>query len=272
MKAHREKSNNVDKRFEGKVALVTGASSGIGKATALQFAEQGAKVLLAARREPEGEAVAEEIRASGGVASFIRTDVSKWDQVEAMVQRAVDEFGALHYAFNNAGISARGTEDWLGLTEAMWDEMIDINLKGVWMCMRHQIPVMLDSGGGAIVNNSSIIGVRASVSAPYSATKRGVIGLTMSAAVEFADQGVRVNAIAPGTIMTPITERRLSDDPEMLDRVRKELAMGREGRPEEIASVATWLCSDEASFLTGECIVVDGGAMAQLGPRRRSGS
>jgi NAD(P)-dependent dehydrogenase (short-subunit alcohol dehydrogenase family) len=250
----------MDKRFEGKVALVTGASSGIGKSAARQFAEHGAKVLLAARREPEGQAVVDEIRASGGVASFVRTDIAKWDQVEAMVQRAVDEFGALHYAFNNAGISARGTEDWLALTEAKWDEMVDINLKGVWMSMRHQIPVILDSGGGAIVNNSSVVGVRASASAPYSATKRGVIGLTMSAAVAFADQGIRINAVAPGTIMTPLIERRMSDNPEMLDLVRKELAMGREGQPEEIASVATWLCSDEASFITGECITVDGGA------------
>lgn len=261
----------MDKRFEGKVALVTGASSGIGKAAAIQFAEQGANVLLAARRESEGQAVVEEITAGGGEAAFIRTDISKWDQVEVMVQRAVDEFGALHFAFNNAGISARGTEDWLGLTEARWDEMVDINLKGVWMSMRHEIPAILESGGGAIVNNSSIVGVRASASAPYSATKRGVIGLTMSAGVEFADQGIRVNAVAPGTIMTPLIERRLSDNPNMLDLVRKELAMGREGRSEEIASVATWLCSDEASFITGECITVDGGAMAQLTPRRRAG-
>ena len=165
-----------------------------------------------------------------------------------------------------------GGSDWLALTEAKWDEMVDINLKGVWMSMRHQIPVILDSGGGAIVNNSSVVGVRASASAPYSATKRGVIGVTMSAAVAFADQGIRINAVAPGTIMTPIIERRMSDNPEMLGLVRKELAMGREGQPEEIASVATWLCSDEASFITGECITVDGGAMAQLTPRRRDGS
>lgn len=259
----------MDKRFEGKVALVTGASSGIGEAAAMQFAEEGASVLLAARRESEGQAVVEAIHDRGGVASFIQTDVSKWDDVEAMVKRAVDEYGALHYAFNNAGISARGTEDWLGLTEAQWDQMSDINLKGVWMCMRFQIPEMLKAGGGAIVNNSSIVGVRASVSAPYSATKRGVIGLTMSAAIEFSDQGIRVNAIAPGTIMTPIIERRISDNPDMIDRANEAVAMGRAGESDEIASVATWLCSDESSYITGETITVDGGWMAQLGPRQR---
>ena len=128
--------------------------------------------------------------------------------------------------------------------------------------MRFQIPEMLKAGGGAIVNNSSIVGVRASVSAPYSATKKGVIGLTMSAAIEFADQGVRVNAIAPGTIMTPIIERRISDDPDMIDRADEAVAMGRAGESDEIASVATWLCSDESSYITGETITVDGGWMA----------
>jgi NAD(P)-dependent dehydrogenase (short-subunit alcohol dehydrogenase family) len=258
----------MGRRLEGKVAIVTGASSGIGEAAAIRFANEGAKVVLAARREEEGEAVTERIRSEGGDATFIRTDVSQWSDVEAMVAHALSEYGALHYAFNNAGKSARGTDKWLELTEESWDEMIDINLKGVWMCMRHQIPAMIESGGGAIVNNSSIIGVRSSGSAPYSASKSGVIGLTKSAAIQFADRGVRVNAVAPGWIMTPIVENRLKDNPQLLEDVRSGLAIGREGQSDEIASVAAWLCSDESSYVTGECIAADGGFLAQLGTLR----
>jgi NAD(P)-dependent dehydrogenase (short-subunit alcohol dehydrogenase family) len=258
----------LERRLEGKVAVITGASSGIGAAAAVRFAGEGASVVLAARRVDEGEAVTRRITDAGGTASFIQADVSRWEQVEAMVEYALKEYGALHYAFNNAGKSARGTDRWLDVTEESWDEMIDINLKGVWMCMRREIPAIIESGGGAIVNNSSVIGVRASGSAPYSASKSGVIGLTKSAAIQFAGRGVRVNAVAPGWIMTPILENRMSDNPDLLSNVRSSLAFGREGEAEEVAAVAAWLCSDESSYVTGECVSVDGGLLAQLGPLR----
>lgn len=257
-----------DLKLKDRVVIVTGATSGIGRSAAIRFADEGAKVVIAARRVVEGEELAEQIESTGGSAIFVNTDVSDWDQVEHMVRKTVEKFGGLHCAFNNAGQSARGTDKWLEVSEQQWDEMIDINLKGVWMCMRQQIPAMIKSGGGAIVNNSSVIGVRSGGSAPYSASKAGVIGLTKSAAIQFANQGVRVNAVAPGWILTPIVEARLKDNPQLLEDLRSELAFGREGRPEEIAAVAAWLCSDESSYITGECIAADGGFLAQLGSLR----
>lgn len=256
------------RRLEGRVAIVTGASSGMGKVTAFQLAREGASVVLAARRDEEGEAAAQEIRDLGGIAKFVRTDVSKWDDVSAMVEFAVTEFGGLHCAFNNAGLSARGTDSWLDVSEETWDQMIDINLKGVWMCTRHEVTAMIETGGGSIVNNSSLFGMRGGGSAPYTASKHGVIGLSKSAAVSFARQSIRVNSIAPGIIMTPIMEARLADNPEMADQAGAFIPEGTIGSSEAIAETVTWLLSDESAYITGECISVDGGVMAQLFPPR----
>lgn len=254
------------RRLEGRVAIVTGASSGMGKTTALQFAKEGASVVVAARRQEEGEQTAKEIRESGGTAMFVQTDVSRWDDVQAMVEATLSEFGRLDCAFNNAGVSSRLSPEWLDVTESMWDETIDINLKGVWMCMRLQIPAMLDSGGGAIVNNSSLFGMRGGHSAPYTASKHGVIGLSNSAAVRFGPEGIRVNTIAPGFIITPIMEANFSDNPGMKQLLSGSIPLREVGGPETIAEAVTWLCSDESSYISGQCISVDGGFMAQLAP------
>jgi len=257
----------MSRRLENRVAMVTGGSSGIGKATALQFAREGAKVVIAARRAPESIQVVDEIKSGGGEAIFVQTDVSIWSDVEGLVQETVDLYGRLDCAFNNAGLSGRLTEDWLGLSEDDWDQTADVNLKGVWMCMRHQIPKMLETGGGTIVNNSSLLGERGSKSAPYSATKHGVIGLTRSAAVTFGDQNIRVNAVLPGIIMTHIMEARLQENPELTDKARGVIPMGKVGTSESVAEAVVWLCGDESSYITGQTLTIDGGVMAQMVPR-----
>lgn len=257
----------VTRRLENKVAIVTGGSSGIGKAAALQFAREGASVVVAARRAHESTEVVDEITANGGEAIFVQTDVSVWSDVGRMVSETIDKYGRLDCAFNNAGLSGRLTEDWLGLAEEDWDQTADVNLKGVWMCMRHQIPAMLESGGGTIVNNSSLLGERGSKSAPYSATKHGVIGLTRSAAVTFGDQNIRVNAVLPGIIMTPIMEARLQKNPELAEAAGRVIPTGEVGTPESIAEAVAWLSNDESSYITGQTLTIDGGVMAQMVPR-----
>lgn len=257
----------MSRRLEGKVGIITGSSSGMGKTTALQFAREGAKVIIAARREQESREVVKEITDNGGEAMFVRTDVSVWSDVENMVQKTMDHYGRLDCAFNNAGLSARLTEDWLGLTEEQWDQTADINLKGVWMCMRHQIPAMLESGGGVIVNNSSLLGERGAGSAPYAATKHGVIGLTRSAAVTFGDKNIRVNAVLPGIIMTPIVQARIDQNPELAEKAGKVIPLGEMGPPESVADAVTWLCSDESAYITGQTLTIDGGVLAQMLPK-----
>ena len=257
----------MSRRLEGQVAIVTGASSGMGKTTALQFASEGASVVVAARREEEGNATVSEIRENGGIATFIQADVARWDDVERMVERTVSEYGKLNCAFNNAGVSSRLTPRWLEVSEDDWDFTVDVNLKGVWMCMRLQIPAMLESGGGAIVNNSSLFGLRGGHSAPYTASKHGVIGLSNSAAVEFGPDGIRVNTITPGFIRTPIMARNFQNSPKMEERLSGAIPMQYVAGPETIARTVVWLCSDESSYITGQSIAVDGGVIASLGPR-----
>jgi NAD(P)-dependent dehydrogenase (short-subunit alcohol dehydrogenase family) len=257
----------MSRRLEDRVAIITGASSGIGKTTALQFAREGAKVVVAARREQESLEVVSEITSNGGSAIYVQTDVGKWDQVENMVSAALSKYGRLDCAFNNAGLSGRLTEGWLTISEEQWDQTADVNLKGVWMCMRHQIPAMLESGGGVIVNNSSLLGMRGAGSAPYAATKHGVIGLTRSAAVTFGDQNIRVNSVAPGFIVTPIMEARFKENPDLADKFDAVIPMGELGGPETIAEAVTWLCSDESAYITGQTLTVDGGVLAQMLPK-----
>jgi len=244
------------------VALLTGGSSGIGRATAIVCAREGAKVVIAARRIRECEEVVEQIRDRGGEALFVQTDVSKPTDVESLIKTTVETFGRLDWSCNNAGVEgAKGsiTE----CTEEDWDHVIDINLKGVWLCMKYEISQMLKQGGGAIVNISSVNGLVGSAAfAPYVASKHGVIGLTKSAAKGYAKDGIRVNVVCPGSIDTPMIER-VDGGPLKPDSWRiSRTPMGRIGTPEEIAETVVWLCSEKASYVTGHSMVVDGGLLA----------
>lgn len=255
------------RRFEGRVALVTGASGGVGRAVAIQFAKEGAKVSICSRREKEGQETLEMIKRVGGEGLFVQCDVAKSERVKIFFQKTTEVFGKIDYAVNNAAIIGPSLS-MIDYPEEEWDHIININLKGTWLCMKYEIPVMLKNRYGAIVNLSSVVGlVGDSVGAgPYTATKHGVIGLTKSAALEFAKKGIRINAICPGFIETPMIQL-LIDNAEDPTQVRRQLEMAqpvdRMAAPEEIAAVAVWLCSDEASYLTGAAIPVDGGCTAQ---------
>jgi NAD(P)-dependent dehydrogenase (short-subunit alcohol dehydrogenase family) len=245
--------------MHGKVALVTGGSSGIGKATALAFAQRGAKVVIASRGQEKGEAVVAEIKALGGDARWIQADVSQADQVEALVKGTIEAYGRLDYAFNNGGSGGMG--GWIAdIQEADWDATIDGFLKSVWLCMKYELIEMLKQGGGAIVNNSSVDGQRAFPWDPvYSAAKHGVLGLTKSAAMQYADKNVRINAVCPGWILTPPVEDMLNRNPESKQGMLQHQPIGRLGKPEEVAEAVVWLCSDSASLIVGTALAVDGG-------------
>jgi NAD(P)-dependent dehydrogenase (short-subunit alcohol dehydrogenase family) len=245
--------------FAGKVALVTGASGGIGRATARAFAASGASVLVSDVNEAGGEETVALIAAAGGTALFQRCDVGNAAQVKALVARAVSAFGRLDFAHNNAGINNMGADEY---EDDVWDRAVAINLSGVMYCMREEAAVMLPSGGGAIVNTASINGLVGNGAQPgYTATKHGVIGLTRHGALRWAKAGIRVNAVCPGVIETPMTAP-LAANPEMRKILDGMTPMGRMGRAEEIASAVLWLCSDQASFVTGHPLVIDGGATA----------
>jgi len=248
---------------DGKVALVTGAGSGIGRGSAIAFAQEGAKVIVADVVVEGGEETVRMIKDAGGEAAFIKCDVSKAADVEAMVKFAVDTYGTLDYAHNNAGIEGpmSPTADY---AEADWDKVISINLKGVWLCMKSEIPVMLAGGGGAIVNTASIAGLVGFQGLPaYSASKWGVNGITKAAALEYAQAGIRVNSVCPGVIQTAMVDRLVSAQPEMEAGLLAGTPMGRLGQPDDIAQAVVWLCSDRASFVTGHNMAVDGGFVSQ---------
>lgn len=248
--------------IDNAVAIVSGASSGIGESAALRFAEEGARVVAADVDVEGGEATVEEIEGMGGEATFVETDVSDWDDVQAMVETAVDSYGGLDFAFNNAGIEG-ASEPASEQPMDNWETVIDVNLKGVFMAMKAELPAMLESGGGSIVNTASIAGVVGFPElSPYVASKHGVLGLTKTAALEYSEEGVRVNAICPGVIDTPMVERA-SEDSEAVEGAIAATPIGRLGEPEEIGDVAVWLCSEDASFVTGEAMVVDGGYTSQ---------
>jgi NAD(P)-dependent dehydrogenase (short-subunit alcohol dehydrogenase family) len=244
--------------FEGRVALVTGGASGIGRATALAFVAQGARVAVADVDEAGG---VETVRLAGGTdhALFVKTDVARERDVEALVAKTVAQFGRLDAAFNNAGVAQAGPRVH-ELPEADWDRMIDVDLKGVWLRMKHEIAHMLVHGGGAIVNTSSCLGLQAAASqSAYCAAKHGVIGLTRAAALEYAADSIRVNAICPGLTRSPMVDRALADNPDVLVSVLRAQPLPRLGEASEQAAAATWLCSDAASFVTGHAMAVDGG-------------
>ena len=242
-----------------RVALVTGASSGIGRATAKRFAAEGTQVVGVDVDVDGGRETVSEIEAAGGEATFVEADVTDESDVEEMVAAAVDSYGGLDCAFNNAGIEgreARASEQ----STSNWEQVIDTNLKGVFLSMREEIPVLMENGGGAIVNTASIAGLRGFRNlSPYVASKHGVVGLTKTAALEFSGDGVRVNAVCPGVIETPMVARAQEENPEAMEATVAATPADRLGQPAEIAAAATWLCSDDASFVTGESLVVDGG-------------
>ena len=245
----------------GRVVLITGGNAGIGRAAAIEFAKQGAKVVVSGRRERAGEEVVAEITASGGEAIFIRADVSKEPDVKAMIERTLATFGRLDCAFNNAGIEQALTP-LPDQTEDTYDQIMDINVKGVWLSLKHEIPAMLKTGGGAIVNTSSVAGhVGLGQVSIYIASKHAVEGLTKSVALEFAKQNIRINAIAPGVIATEMWDRFAGD--ELRDQVASIIPVARVGASEEIAAAVLYLCSDNAKFTTGTSLVVDGGFIAQ---------
>ncbi len=250
-------------KLEGKVALVTGGGSGIGRASSLAFAREGAKVVVADVMVEGGEETVRMIMETGGEAIFARTDVSKASDVEAMVNCTISTYGRLDCAVNNAGIEGimAMTAD---CTEENWDRIIAINLKGVWLCMKYEIPEMLKQGGGAIVNTASVAALVGFQGLPaYCASKGGIVALTRAAALEYAKAGIRINAVCPGVIRTPMVERVTGGKPEAEAQYTALEPIGRMGAPEEIAEAVVWLCSDGASFVTGHPMVVDGGFVAQ---------
>ena len=250
-------------RLEGKVALITGGASGIGQATALVFAREGAKVVVADVSGDGAERTVRTIREMGGEAISVVADVSKAVEVDAMVRRTVESYGRLDCAFNNAGIEGLVSPT-AECTEDNWLRVIAINLTGVWLCMKYEIAQMLKQGGGSIVNTSSGAGLVGLAGAPaYCAAKHGVAGLTKTAALEYATSGIRVNAVCPGFIRTPMVERVLDKGVYAETDAINWQPMGRMGRPEEIAEAVAWLCSDAASFVTGLPMPVDGGGVAR---------
>jgi NAD(P)-dependent dehydrogenase (short-subunit alcohol dehydrogenase family) len=252
--------------MDGKVAIVTGGSAGIGRAAALAFAKRGARVVVADVAEDGGRETVEMVERDGGEAVFVATDVSSPEDVERMVRTAKDRFGRLDIAFNNAGIEG-DLKPLVEYSHETWNRIIGINLTGIWLCMKHEIPAMLETGGGSIVNNASILGtVGMAEAGPYTATKHGVIGLTRVAALENAEKGIRVNAVCPGFIETPMVMERgvqAGEDRETYDQIAALHPIGRLGKSEEIADAVIWLCSDGASFMAGHPLIVDGGYVAR---------
>ena len=250
-------------RLEGKVALITGAGSGMGRAAAELFASEGARVVITDVVDDAGNAAVAGVRAAGGDATYIRADVSSWSDCVAMVQCATDTYGALHVLYNNAGIFPADDGGVLDTPESTWEKVMEINLKGVWLGCKAGIPAMLASGGGSIVNVASFVALMGAATAQiaYTASKGGVLSMTREIAVEYARRGIRANALCPGPIQTPLLEELLSD-PARRARRLVHIPMGRLGRAEELARAALFLASDDASFMTGASLVVDGGITA----------
>ena len=250
--------------FAGKVAFVTGAANGIGRAAALAFASAGASVVVADVSDERNQETARMVERLGGRACAVRCDVTRGEDVKAALAKAVEAFGRLDVAFNNAGVEPKQLVPTAEVKEEEWDRIINIDLRGVFLCMKYEIPLMLEQGGGAIVNTSSgagIIGIKGNPA--YTAAKHGVIGLTRAAALDYAPSNIRVNAVCPGYIDTPMMARFTGGTAEGRARVISEEPIGRMGRSEEIANAVVWLCSDASAFVVGHAMVVDGGQTVQ---------
>jgi len=253
----------MEKIFQNQVAVVTGGSFGIGRATAVAFAQRGAKVIIADLVEDKDGETLKQIKAAGSEGIFVQCDVSKSNDVKGLIDKCIATYGRLDYAFNNAGIEGvqATTHE---CTEENWDKTIAVNLKGIWLCMKNEIQQMLKNRKGAIVNCSSVAGLNGFPGLPaYVATKHGVVGLTKTAALEYSTQGIRVNAVCPGVIHTAMMDRLTGKDKEVEKQYTEMEPIGRMGNPEEVAEAVVWLCSDAASFVTGIAVPVDGGFNAE---------
>ena len=250
---------NTYSQFKDKVALVTGATSGIGEATALAFARSGANVVVTGVQQEEGESLVKRIRDEGGDALFVKVDVTNQTDVDNMMAEVSNAYGRLDYAYNNAGIEGE-TAATAESSDENWNRVLDINLTGVWRCMRAELPLLLASGGGAIVNCASVAGVMGFAgTGPYVASKHGVIGLTKAAALEYAARNIRVNAVCPGVIATPMVDRVTQHNEAAVQQLSSVAPLGRMGTAEEIAAAVLWLCSDASGFVVGHALVLDGG-------------
>jgi NAD(P)-dependent dehydrogenase (short-subunit alcohol dehydrogenase family) len=254
----------MPKQLDGKVALITGGGRGIGRATALAMAREGARVVIANRSVDEGEDVVRLIVEAGGDAIFVRTDITRTAEVETLIARTVERYGRLDCAFNNAGYEGRRVPT-AEVPEEDWERALRTNLTGVWLCMKYAIRQMLDQGGGVIVNMSSVVGHVGlpGLSPALVASHHGIIGLTRQAALEYAKQGIRINAVCPTVTNTPRLARTHGDSQEVMARLAARNPSGRIGEPEDAAAAVVWLCSDAASFVVGHTLVVDGGVLAQ---------
>ncbi|NVB82988.1 MAG: SDR family oxidoreductase [Kofleriaceae bacterium] len=254
----------MERRFLGKVAFVTGGASGIGRAAALAFAREGANVVLADVSEQGASETARMIEQQGGRALAVRCDVSRAEDVKAALDKTVEMFGRLDVAFNNAGVEPKKLAPTAEWEADEWDRILDIDLRGVFLCMKYELPLILEQGGGAIVNTSSgagVIGIKGSPA--YTAAKHGLIGLTRAAALDYAAQNIRINAVCPGYIDTPMMARYTGGTSEGRARVISEEPVGRMGTPEDIAETVLWLCSDASRFVIGHALVIDGGQTIQ---------
>jgi NAD(P)-dependent dehydrogenase (short-subunit alcohol dehydrogenase family) len=246
-----------------KVAIITGGSSGIGRATAVALAKEGVKVTVAARRAKEGEETVQLVKEAGSDGIFVKTNVANEDDVRSLVEKTVKTYGKLDYAFNNAGIAETMTP-LVDQTSDIFDQIMNVNVKGVWLCMKYEIPEMIRTGGGAMVNMSSVAGVIGYPQMPiYIASKHAVLGLTKSAALEYAKSGIRINAVAPGGVETDMVKQVAEDNKQFVETLISMHPMGRIGVPEEIANAVVWLLSDKASFVLGHTLLVDGGMVSR---------